>query len=200
MPVNYGDDVEYARSRINGTMVFIGGMPHFVDTIYDNGMTAVKNMMASDDYYEVHMKELDLTPPELGFFDEKQGVGYLTRLPMRQWKQGFRTAQATLVIGSRKPDLMSQSFVKMVMGMYDTIHTCIEKVSNEERYSCAFDREFCIIRDKKKDSDEVGVSFRNKVFATLPRKFQENIQPKFMDGMDYMAELFEESLGGHYAK
>lgn len=83
-------DSEYAESRLHGTLVRLGTRPVIVREVSEDLTCYVKDAV-SGDRSVVHLDELNLKSPPLGFVNKEGGCVYLSRKPMRNdWRQGVR--------------------------------------------------------------------------------------------------------------
>lgn len=185
------DDVDYARARLNGTMVSYKGEPAFVDNVRDLDNVVISVWPRNGDFISVSVDDLDLTPPQLGFMNLQESCHYVTRMPMRQWKQGFRPNQAeTYGPPARLPHSSHHFFINLYKGIYPSYEECMETVCCEEAKSKAFSRHFGIVKKGKKTL----LVFKKYFVAELDPKPSNNVQPIWAPGKDFLTEFFNQTL------
>lgn len=87
--IHYGDDFEYASSRLRNTVVKFDDNPVYVVEISDSEVYGTVSNMWGGDEKQVHPKDLDLSPIPLGFVNWGRTAGFLSRMPTRYYKQGL---------------------------------------------------------------------------------------------------------------
>jgi hypothetical protein len=116
----YGDDWEYANSRLNGTIVRLGDDPVFVHSV-NRGMVA--DLAKLDDIYnnyQADARELNLVPVPLGMCNFEGTISYLSRIPMRRdWRQGLRRENFTSS-GVNHAAIPPHELDKVIRGQYPT--------------------------------------------------------------------------------
>ena len=114
----YGDDWEYANSRLAGTIVRLDDQPVFVHHI-GHGMLAEVSKL--DDIYNSYVtdgKQLNLVPVPLGMCNYGGMLSYLSRIPMRRdWKQGLRRENFTST-GIAHAAIPPEELAKVIRGEY----------------------------------------------------------------------------------
>lgn len=92
----YGDDYEYADSRLAGTIVTLDGQPVYVHKVGVKMVANVSYLSTFDNMIKCDAKQLDLHPVKLGYCNLGGGLAYLMRKPMRRdYKQGLRHGNFT---------------------------------------------------------------------------------------------------------
>lgn len=143
------DTVEYARSRLVGTFVkYKEGLVR-VDGVGGTDVRIVcgVNDLASGRRKHVLLSSLDLSSPELGYFNIHGGACYITRVPLRRdWRQGLRSnniyCRGSHHYGSNGGVLLelSCSFNRHL----STFREACERVLEREAESTAFSKEFSV--------------------------------------------------------
>lgn len=151
----YYDDLDYARKRLDGTLVNTnGGEPFLVDNITIDGsgtMVCYGTNLSSDTVETVNLSDIDLSPVKLGFVNIGGRMIYACRKPMRKdWKQGL-SLNTLIVYGGDKRDLGLRGLTKTVMGVYPSFGDCVSYVRKTKNRSMAFSRDFGL-------SDKGGVT------------------------------------------
>jgi hypothetical protein len=86
----YGDDYDYAHSRLVDTIVRLKGEPVFVHKV-SKGMIATVHRLDDEEVFNCAAGELDLHPVPLGYCNFNKHACYISRVPMRRdWRQGLR--------------------------------------------------------------------------------------------------------------
>lgn len=125
----YGEDYEYAHSRLTETIVRLRGEPIFIHKV-TMGMNVQYNLLNAEGGLLVcKADELDLRPVPLGYCNYNKHASYLTRIPMRRdWRQGLRRgnfASMGFVAAERIPyDALRQ----VIIGDYPTFANALEAV------------------------------------------------------------------------
>ena len=137
-------DRDYAESRLTGTLVRWNGKAVAVCCVRDDMSCEVKDVLQGT-YSEVHIDDLDLQSPPLGFVNIDRGVQYLVRRPMRaDWRQGVRTNSVInqLTRGSRPTtDLIAEC----INGSYPKKSIALRRLREGVR-GVAISREFSLTR------------------------------------------------------
>lgn len=123
----YGDDWEYAATRLHGTLVRLkDGSPVTVldvegcDEVVVRGITSRKNST-------VRLDDLDCTPVPLGFVNNRNGATFLSRVPKRRdWRQGMRR-ENTSRIGYGETS--SVGIKRTIEGKYPRLSAAIKRKS-----------------------------------------------------------------------
>jgi hypothetical protein len=141
----YGEDADYADSRLAGTIVrLLNGEPVFVHHVR-GGMDALVSTLA-DLYtpFNVHAGELNLVPVALGMCNFNEGAHYLSRIPLRRdWKQGLRKENFTcdtVHVQLIPPTTLRQ----VILGEYPTLDECIKLCAEKKVGSVAWHRHWAI--------------------------------------------------------
>jgi len=140
----YGDDWEYADTRLSDTVVTHNGKPLHIMAITDR-MTAVALCLVTGDDVEVNAIELDLTPVKLGYCNYNKKVFYVCRVPVRRYKQGLRRENMSCVSLTGLPSMLSyQYLVNTIMDVFPTFGKCLASVGNNRISSMAWHRDWAM--------------------------------------------------------
>lgn len=170
----YGDDWDYADSRLAGTIVRLGDEPVFVHSI-GPGMKSVLSKL-SDLYnpFEHSAKELNLVPVPLGMCNFNQNAHYLSRIPMRRdWKQGLRKenfTSNTVHVQLIPPDILRE----VIVGKYPTFNECLDMCAKKEAKSAAWHRHWAVRNDGTilyKNEGVVGFTAGGEVILNEPYRY-----------------------------
>lgn len=141
-PVN----LDYARSRLNGTIVRTDDRAVRVETISGRGKV-VCTVLRTDEMIEVKWNNLDITPVPLGYVNSGGSAFYLTRIPMRRdWKQGLRGNNMGTSNGRLLERLSDRVLAKTIENTYPSFKEVFETMVKEGGaiLSRAFSRNFSI--------------------------------------------------------
>jgi hypothetical protein len=144
------DNVEYARNRLNDTIITHQGKAVTVIDVNKQGakkpLQIISTEILTGNAIVDSIDNYDLTPVKLGFVNSNEAVGYLARKPLRHdWRQGLR-AQQIVIPYSSTPDFFIdfQDVAKTIEGIFPTI----EEIRGMKGMR-AFSRDFCV--DQKND-------------------------------------------------
>lgn len=144
--VNYGKDNDYAETRIRNTILkTVYNTVVLVENFdYDEGKFYCRDLIATSGVY-LDLEELDMNPVELGFVNSPNSTDYITRMPVRHYKQGL-TAHSYKGKGfPHKNTFATTSMAMCILGIYPKLIDCVESVSCGEAVSKGFSRNFSIL-------------------------------------------------------
>ena len=142
------NDVRYARSRLNGTIVRnsngravsvtdIGGRDRNPTVEYvelRNGRSGSESLF-----------DMILVPPQLGFANHGNAVYYLSRMPMRDdWRQGLRRRNYRCLYGPPAESISQENLAKCIENVYPTYEFALDYCINQGR-EMAFHSDFAVI-------------------------------------------------------
>ncbi len=142
----YGNDYEYARTRLNGTVVRHAGQPVFIIEI-DADCVCTAQHIDSGENFTADLEEFDLTPVPLGWCNIPNGQAvYLQRVPLRRdWKQGLRKENMHAAFGNL--NRINYKHIKAcILGEYPTLASAIAK-AKKYGLSTAWRRHWAISTD-----------------------------------------------------
>jgi hypothetical protein len=207
--MNYYDDMQYASGRLSNTIVnTVHGFPVYVerpesapldedDEEYDEDQPAVARdwdavkkffcyKLSNQEPISLTLEEIDLTPVRLGLIDtEEWGAVYITRLPVRGWKQGLSPESFTVFYPGK--ELPRLSFP--IWGLYDTIQRnyCTYDEALEKAKSTGLSRPF---------SPKFSVGPQGELYyKCLQVGKNKELDPEFF----YLEQYLDETLEGDYA-
>lgn len=139
----YGDDYEYANTRLAETIVRLGEDPVFIHAV-EKGMKVMYSRLDQMDEFDpqaIELAELDLHPVKLGYINVRGGCDYLTRYPMRRdWRQGLRRGNFGAIGGVLDPMRISyKDLDKCIRGQYPSFARVLAAKS-----SAAWHREWAV--------------------------------------------------------
>lgn len=180
----YGDDHEYAASRLVGTVVRVDQEPVFVHEIRRGMKAVVCNLANLRENYVVDADKLNLEPVPLGMCNYSGVVSYLARVPMRRdWKQGLRKGNFVSLCGLDAGTIPPDVLGNVIKGVYPTFKECVDKIKKGEAKQMAWSREWAI------DNDNNIIHKYDGVVGVL-RKGIPDLKAEFM----YLREALQEKL------
>lgn len=124
----YGDDHEYANSRLAETIVRLNGEPVYIINV-SRGMKANCTRLDNDEAFVCDANELDLHPVPLGYCNYNKYACYLSRIPMRRdWRQGLRKGNYISLSGADASRIPYDAVRKVIIGEFPTYKACLEAV------------------------------------------------------------------------
>jgi hypothetical protein len=197
------DSLEDAQRRLLGTVVMYDGDPVFIDNIRGLSRDQIADITVLP--YNAIRKEVKLLVknfqvldlPPLGYINYGNFSHYLTRVPVRQIRQGL-CAQNVMI--SQNPDgknptfdqmMRHQSMVDMFKNRYPHFDECWERLLKaDEPFKIAFGKKFAVSID---DMESVTLECRgiNVARSNNPRKYG----PRFAlpKKFEYLAEELQEN-------
>lgn len=178
--VCYGDDYEYASTRLKGSIVFLKDDPIYVMAIGGDGIIKYTNLGGKEPYL-THLKELVLTPPTLGYVNTDMKSVYFKRLPLRQYRQGL-SWDSLKRDGAKASDLR-----KCLKNIYPSFQNCVDEVWNREVFSRAFSKKFSVTTDSSKSSEspKLKIMFKDNVVGIFNTKLETlDLQQNFFHFRD----------------
>lgn len=125
-------------------------------------------------------EELDISTPPLGYAQvRKNQVTYVTRVPLRRWKQGIHAdnIKTSSLPNSQLPNrgvsVMTKVFEDMIVGRYPRMEDCIQELIKMKEYG-----EKAISRDCALSINKgvINVFFKNDPVGIIPMK--EALKPR----------------------
>jgi len=147
------DTAEYARTRLNETIIRYKGAPVMVhDCQQDGKLIRVAYTFISGDDEGVHHASLDefnLDPVPLGYVNFKNNAHYLTRAPMRRdWRQGLRMMNIFDPEGANPRQIGWKAVAETIVGKFPTFSSAIGKLQTSlesgRASKIAFHRDFSL--------------------------------------------------------
>lgn len=141
----YGNDYDYANSRLEGTIVRLEGKPVFITNVTRGMKANVSYLTSIDDLFKVDVDDLDLKPVPLGYCNKDGTTTYLMRMPMRKdWRQGTRIANMCSRGHFRPYHLRYSDLEPVITGKYPTLKQALEFVLKKAGSSMAWSREWAV--------------------------------------------------------
>lgn len=137
----YGDNVEYARTRLLGTIVTYKGEPVNITAVVNDRKGVTCSYVSFEEEGVCPVDNLDLTPLKLGFVNTPYGTGFLSRMPKRHdWRQGLRDQNCNVYGDVPKRMLMELKSLRLTTkNIFPSIEEAIAKCT-------AFSRNFAVMK------------------------------------------------------
>ena len=155
----YKDDYNYADSRLNGTVVRLNGEGFYVLSVHRGGTVAgkmLKHLAEDGKHMEVHVMDLDVSSPPLGFVNYEGYACYVVRIPRRDdWRQGLRSRSLKSLTGINMRDMSLRHLTQCIEDVYPTLEEA--RVMAKDRHSVAWHRHWAIAGDGELFYRSMGV-------------------------------------------
>lgn len=147
----YYTDRGYAHERLrNGIVQTINKAPIFVSSVsmaIDGELTVEGCLLKGLKFVVVPISMVDPVPPKLGWVNHGMKSVYISRMPIRQFKQS--TGYEVLDFRSKKDawsalDWPWLSLYNTINDIYPTFKDCLKSIECKEVEKVAFNREFAI--------------------------------------------------------
>lgn len=181
----YGEDWEYAHSRLAETIVRIEEVPIYVYGVSRDMLVKYIPLSAIDADAPLicHINDLDITPVPLGYCNYGKNASYLTRMPMRRdWRQGLRRGNFTSLSGVDPNKIPYTELGLTIMGSYPTFAMTLKSIKGVK--SMAWHRHWAL--------DNGGSVFYKG--SSLPVGTIANGCVELDSRHHYLAEALKESL------
>jgi hypothetical protein len=148
-------DVHYAKQRLNNTIVRLGKKVVHLTSIGGWEYRALNLYTRKSETIQLNQADLNLNPIPLGYVNYKGNAYYLSRKPVRKWKQGLSLDSVHIREEKNKgfiskSDIMhSRSLVDCVNNKYPSLSQAFHAVYSGAVTSSAFGRTFSLRYDHK---------------------------------------------------
>jgi hypothetical protein len=188
--VSYGEDYEYAATRLSGTVVRLNNQPVFIKDIDHVSGDAYYLDNSAGKVQKCHLKELDLTPIPLGYVNVGRYTGYVQRVPSRSYKQGLHGN--SLFCKDLHVDLISEGLFNTVRGIFPKTLEAVELLMCGEAEEKAFSRRFSISTGPK---NSFKLNYGGNTVGTVALNFGAmNLNYSFADKFKFLQETLEEDI------
>lgn len=141
----YGDDWEYADSRLRGSIVMFEGNPVHVRVVGPGMLAEVSPLSDIEDRSVVDAHKLNLKPVPLGYVNLRGTASYLMRKPMRRdYKQGLRYENFLSIGEVSHTNVTLKKLGEVIVGKYPTYAACLKAITDGRARSMAWCREWAI--------------------------------------------------------
>lgn len=127
MTWSYGDDYEYADSRLSGTIVKHGNSLVYIKSVYNDGSFAGVIIMPDEEDIAGRAQDLDLSPIKLGYSNFTGSPEYIVRIPARKYKQGLSVNNLRQGSGGDRPIDSYLQLLDSHENNYPPLATCLEE-------------------------------------------------------------------------
>lgn len=151
IPYYYGRDIEYARKRLENTLVYSSKKKDLIyihgvhedpsPRVFFSGVLVSETTKGAD----FNVEDIDLEPISLGYvyLSKKERACFLSRVPMRTaYRQGLATACLHLSGSSSKSDLELKDLMMAAFNSYPTLASAKKAVT--KCLSMPFSRHFAL--------------------------------------------------------
>lgn len=144
------DSWDYARQRLDGTVVRANGKVTYLQHI-DGWIFHLRNIEDGGDIeqHDIRNVAMDLNPVPLGYVNSGTRSYYLTRQPVRRWKQGL-ASDSIYVIGAKDGIhvnlgrlIVSKDLAKCINNDYPSVAKAYHMIRHGY-HDVAFHREFSL--------------------------------------------------------
>lgn len=179
---NY-QNINYARDRLVGTIVRVGGKAVTVMDFIDHAVSYKELISGKNASIDADL--MDITPVPLGYVNSAGFANYIMRIPKRQdWKQGLR--QATMYSSAVHPEEITlPDLGRTIEGLFPNLFSVMKTIRKGEVSSMAFHREWAVMKNNRvlyKGNYDVG---------TIDEMNNINLTGNF----DWLSESLEEAIG-----
>lgn len=195
MSINYGDDIDYASSRIRDTIVrhndefvYVGHFDRLDDGIW---VVSVSDPNGLNSRY-VPYDEISLDPIDLGYMNNGSKAIYASRAPARHYKQGLCNNNVRFFGGLGT--IYSYYAHACMKGLYNSPLKSFELVAVGEMKSSALSRNFCLKPVTSGLGDKCKLLFRGQVVGSAtPASVGNNLNYSLNEEYDFLDEMLEEA-------
>lgn len=191
MPISYADDFAYAEAKLSNSIVRVASRPFLVMRVGEGGNVLGRHLGYSG-VKSVSLNELDLTPIPLGYWNSASGsASYLSRLPVRNWKQGLMANQ--IVMQTLNPirglNIDGEDFIKCLCNKYPSFAQTVEYLVCEPLKTLAFHKVFAMTQFSKKGNSTLLYKGEAVGNFSLDQRIPD-LAPKYQ----FLQETLEEAL------
>jgi hypothetical protein len=168
---------DYAYQRLDSTVVRINKEAVYIQFL--EGWHCNIIVLATKKNYKADIRKvpLDLNPIPLGYINRRNEAIYLTRKPLRKYKQGLSRdslvvkaiGEAKMAMRNKGDILLSPELSKCVDNIYPSLTEAFNSVEIEKAQSVAFSRVFAINRSEL-FQDVYELLYKNRVIGSINRE------------------------------
>lgn len=141
---SYEGEYQYARSRLENTLVMHGGRVRRVENINTVNGDCLLRVPMTGRTYVAHVDELVVNDYNLGYVNFTKNSGYIVRIPKKQYKQGVREDTLYDNLNNHWVESIDTPIINMMSNFYPSIQSCMTQVDCGEANSRAFNRSFSL--------------------------------------------------------
>ncbi len=181
------DEISYAQTRLQGTIVRLGKRPVSVIEISSTGLTAI-SYLEDNKTDSCKLNDLNIDPVPLGYVNTNKNSFYAVRMPMRNdWKQGLREINLRSSEGMKILNAVNWKMVaRTIEGEFTPFKGCLNMTTKGEAEKQAFSRNFCLVRNTE-DSETPFLYFKGVKNVGLVL----NKKPVLEDKFDWLNEMLQ---------
>ena len=176
----YEDNLEYAKGRLESTLVRVGEEPFYVHQIKTLGpsMIAEGLFYHSGEVKTVKLSSINIEPVPLGYVNYGAHCYFIMRKPARKWKQGLCFGNIAFVGAQGFREFPINEMRNTIKNIYPTFNEATRLVKGEHK-SVAFSRDFAVTRNNE-------VLYRGRQVGVWDKLINLN------DKYKYLSEYVEE--------
>ena len=171
--------------RLAESLVMYKGKPFYI-TEYDMAENRVSGFFPYTDKaarFTLPSVNLDIRPPRLGYVNYRGNAIYVSRYPVRRYKQGIHSQNITFSAMADKGRLLrSPEFSQALMGDYPYFNGALRSLSSNT--SVAFNRHWAL----QKEAEGVHLMYRGN-----PVGLYKDNKLKLIEDYQYLKEAMEEA-------
>jgi hypothetical protein len=181
----YSDNLEYARQRLNGTIVMYDKEPVLVEAI-DKSSVVTFIYLVDGSVSTADLDNLDLVGQnKLGYVNVGDSSYHVVRKPLRgDWRQGIRMANLAFTGREGFNRIPHKAFRNTIVGEYPPFDEAVDKLKYRDKV--AFSRDFAVGAENKFFYREMHVGSYDKL-VSLHERYK------------YLTEYLNDILEGNYA-
>ena len=189
----YGQDYDYASSRIKNTIVKYEGLPVYVQYLCpEEGYADISTPWGSDQR-RVNSEDLDMSPIPLGIVNVANDISFIMRKPARHYKQGLDNENTKTMLAH--VNLFSKQVYNTMVGVFPSVVPSFEELMCEECRAKGVSRNFAFGAPMKNLSETLPLLFRTTVVGEVSLSGDAtNINYSLDKGFDYLNEMLEKEL------
>lgn len=166
------------KSRLHNSVIMYDNLPHYVmvedrdvkDTIHNVRVLQVGLNGGPSKIVDYRTDDFSSKSPPLGYCKHGSYVGYMERVPSRQFSAGLTRHNMVDRSGNLYVDealLLGEGFKNCILGTHPSFNECFNNIINGSSSYEAFDRHFCLKKIGKQRA--IGMFFREEEVARLGR-------------------------------
>lgn len=188
--VDYSSDVAYGANRLVDSIALVDGIPRY---IYNLTPSFVHwSPLGSGTVKKTSIKKLNNSNIPLGFVNTHTRAKYVVRIPKKQYKQGLRQNNLTVLPYNDNFNPLTKGFVNCVLGIYPSVEDCMELVTCGEMESCAFSRKYSLSLGPTPDKYEL--TYKIYSVGTISITNHNIVKYDLFEKYSYLKEDLEEVI------
>ena len=174
------DDFEFAKGRLNGTIVRKGNIPIIIDQMSQNKIYYRTLITHSEGIINFTPNCVNIKPVDLGYINTEEGCNYLVRIPRRRWKQGLDSQGVRAMYESNLMEIslggLHPELARTIRGKFPSLNEAMDK-ANRAGVPVAWCREFAV---KRRGDDTFFLLFKgsNIGYISLRENYAVNLKTR----------------------